>query len=131
MSKSSSFRTYIASWKSSWLMNIFLPRHFPFNYVRLVLTRIPKGWMFLRRNRVKIFLICYFIKISKPLLPWKTGNVRFFNYIVSIIRVKYINDIVVIIIISIVGAITTTGRLSSSSNDLQSKVIIQLVIKIF
>ena len=33
-------------------------------------------------NRVKIFVICYLIKISKPLLQWKTGNVRFFDYII-------------------------------------------------
>ena len=107
----------------------FPPASFPIQLRTTCSYENTKRLEFLRRNRVKIFLICYFIKISKPLLPWKTGNVRFFNYIVSIIKVNYINDIIIIIIIA--GAIATRGRLFSSSNDLQSKVIIQLVIKIF
>ena len=80
-------------WKSTWLMNIFLPCHFPFNYLRLFLIRIPKGCMLLRGNQVKSFVICYLIKVSKPLLPWKTGNVRFFDHIIGIIKFKFINDI--------------------------------------
>ena len=95
-SRSSSFRKYIASWKSTWLMDIFLPCCFPFNYVRFVLIRIPKGCMFLRGNRVEIFVTCYLVQISKPLLPWNTGNVRFFDYIISIIKFKFINDIIII-----------------------------------
>ena len=63
------FRKYIGSWKSTWLMNIFLPCLFPFG-----LVRIPKGCMFLKRNQVNIFVIFHLIKISKALLPWKTGN---------------------------------------------------------
>ena len=96
-SRSCSFRKYVASWKSTWLMSIFLPSRLPFNNVRFVLIRTPKSCIFLRGNRVKIFVIYFLIKISKPLLSWKTGNVRFFDYIISRIKFKLINDIIIII----------------------------------
>ena len=131
LSRSSSFRTYIAIWKSTRFMHIFLSRRYLFNYVRFVRIRIPKGCIFLRGNRIKIFVISYLNKISKSLLSWKTGDVRFFDYIISITSSS----------LSMTsssssssssslssdddddssGAITTTGWLLSSSNSYQMR----------